>query len=218
MGILGPSGAGKSTLLRCINALVMPESGDVRVMGRSTSQLNNSGLRDLRRSIGTIFQEFALLERHTVLQNVLLGRLGYQSPLRGALGLFAPEDFAAAHHAVQQVELAEFEDRQVRRLSGGQKQRVGVARALAQQPEIILGDEPVANLDIRTADGILSLLVALTLARKTTLVLTLHDILAARRHCTRIVGMRSGRVVWDGAAEEFNEAAMERVFYASDGG
>ncbi len=213
VGLIGPSGAGKSTFLRAINGLVIPTSGDIRVLGEEVRSLGVAGLRGLRRRIGMVFQEFALIERLSVLTNVLVGRLGYLSTLSSALGSFPREDIRRARQAITEVGLEGYEDRLVRQLSGGQRQRVGLARALVQEAPLILGDEPTANLDVRTADEILSLLVRLAEERGSTLVLSLHDVRSAKRYCTRIVALRDGRVAWDGPSGGFGEAEVEQVFY-----
>lgn len=213
VGLVGPSGAGKSTLLRTLNGLVIPCQGAVRVLGEDVRTLGEGGLARLRRRIGMIFQEFALIDRLPVLTNVLVGRLGYVPTLPSLVRLFPPGDVERARRALAEVGLAGLEERLVRQLSGGQRQRVGIARALVQEPSLILGDEPTANLDVRTAEEVLSLLVRLAEEHGATLVLSLHDVRAARRHCTRIVGLRDGAVRWDGPAEGFGDAEMEMVFY-----
>jgi len=213
VGLIGPSGAGKSTLLRAVNGLIIPTAGRVRVLGQDVRDLSESEKMRLRRQIGMIFQEFALIERLPTLTNVLVGRLGYVPTLPSLFRLFPTEEVARARAALDDVGLREYEQRLVRQLSGGQKQRVGIARALAQEATIILGDEPTANLDIRTADEILSLLVELGEKRRVTLLLSLHDVRAARRFCTRILALREGLIAWDGLAADFGEAELERVFY-----
>ena len=167
----------------------------------------------LRRRIGMVFQEFALIERLPVLTNVLIGRLGYTPALPSLLRLFPPEDLNRARQALAEVGLAEYHDRLVRNLSGGQKQRVGIARALVQEPQLLLGDEPTANLDLRTADEILTLLVRLADERAATLILTLHDVRQARKHCTRIIALKDGSIAWDGPAPDFGDSEVEGIFY-----
>lgn len=213
VGLVGPSGAGKSTLLRVANGLVVPTEGRAVTLGEDVAALNERARMRLRRRVGMIFQEFALIERLPVLTNVLVGRLGYARPLPSLLRLFPAADVQRARAALQAVGLAGHEVNLVRQLSGGQKQRVGIARALVQEPEIILGDEPTANLDVRTSDEVLELLVRLAQERDVTLLLSLHDIRAARRFCHRIVAMKAGRIEWDGPAEAFGDEQVERVFY-----
>lgn len=213
VGLLGPSGSGKSTLLRTLNGLIVPSEGRVTVLGLEVRRLTEKERRLLRRQVGMIFQEFALLERLPVLTNVLVGRLGYTPLVSSLLRWFGKEDVARARQALGDVGLSEYEDRLVRQLSGGQKQRVAIARALVQEAALVLGDEPTANLDIRTSDDILSLLVRLTEQRGTTLLLSLHDVRAARRFCTRILALRDGRLAWDGSAGAFGEREVEEIFY-----
>ena len=211
--MIGPSGAGKSTLLRLLNGLITPTDGEINTLGESVATLPESAHMRLRRRIGMVFQEFALIERLPVLTNVLVGRLGYVKPIPSLLRLFPAEDVALARKALSDVGLKEFEERLVRNLSGGQKQRVGIARALVQEAKLLLGDEPTANLDLRTADEILALLVKLADARGVTLILTLHDVRLARKHCTRIIALKDGQIAWDGQAKEFGDTQVEGIFY-----
>jgi phosphonate transport system ATP-binding protein len=211
--LIGASGAGKSTLLRLCNGLITPTEGIVHVLGEEVRSLSEAGRIALRRRVGMVFQEFALIERLPVLTNVLIGRLGYTKTLPSLLRLFSKEDVGRATRAIDRVGLAGYEEHLVRNLSGGQKQRVGIARAVAQEAQVILGDEPTANLDVRTADEILSLLVSLSEERQTTLILSLHDVRAARKFCKRIVALKEGRLAWDGPAKAFTDAEMEKVFY-----
>jgi phosphonate transport system ATP-binding protein len=213
VGLIGPSGAGKSTLLRLSNGLLTPTEGAIRVLGEEVRSLTEAGRMALRRRVGMVFQEFALIERLPVLTNVLVGRLGYTKTLPSLFRLFGKADVERAVNAVARVGLAGYEEQLVRNLSGGQKQRVGIARALAQEAQVILGDEPTANLDVRTADDILSLLVSVADERNTTLILSLHDVRAARKFCTRIVALKAGRLAWDGPAADFTDVEMEQVFY-----
>ncbi len=213
VGLIGPSGAGKSTFLRAVNGLIVPAEGRVIVLGQDVGSLGEAARMRLRRQIGMIFQEFALIERLSVLTNVLVGRLGYVRPVPSLFRLFPAADVEMARRALRDVGLQDYEARQVRHLSGGQKQRVGIARALVQEAPVILGDEPTANLDIRTADEVLGLLVRLAEERHATPVLSLHDVRAARRFCTRIIALRDGSLAWDGPAARFTDEELERVFY-----
>lgn len=213
VALIGPSGAGKSTLLRVINGLVTPTEGAVTVLGSALGALTERERMHLRRQIGMIFQEFALVDRLSVLTNVLIGRLGFVPVLPSLVRRFPHAERERALAALDDVGLPGLGRRLVRQLSGGQKQRVGVARALVQEPTIILGDEPTANLDIRTSDEVLSLLVRLAEERGVTLVLSLHDVRAARRFCKRVLALRDGRVAWDGDPAAFSDQEMERVFY-----
>jgi phosphonate transport system ATP-binding protein len=217
LGIVGMSGAGKSTLLRTINGLVLPTSGDVKVLGQNLRALSESDLRILRTQIGMIFQEFALIERLDVLTNVLVGRLGRAALLPSLVRIFPRKDVELARSALAEVGLAGYEQRLVRQLSGGQKQRVGIARALVQQPNLILADEPTANLDVRTTNEILNLIAAVADQRHAAVILCLHDVRAARSVCTRIIALREGRVAWEGEAAAFTDSVVEKVFYDDTG-
>ncbi len=211
IGLIGLSGAGKSTLLRCLNGLITPTGGVCRVLGESVGTLPEGRRRLLRRRIGMIFQEFNLADRLTVQKNVLVGRLAYTPTLASCLHRFAPGDVALASDCLEQVGLAGLEGRRARDLSGGQKQRVAIARAMAQGAEIILADEATANLDVLTKDDIMDILQALARARGATVILSMHDLPLARRYCTRIVGLKQGRITFDAAPDALSEAAVADV-------
>ena len=211
LGLIGLSGAGKSTLLRCINGLITPTGGTCDVLGESVPTLRERERRRLRRRIGMIFQEFNLVDRHSALRNVLIGRLGYAPVLASCLGRFSSEDVARSQDALRRVGLDGYAGRRVRDMSGGQKQRVAIARALAQGAEIILADEATANLDVLTKDDIMGLLLGIVRDRGTTLVLSLHDLPLARRYCTRIVGLKRGRITFDAAPDALSDAAVRDV-------
>ena len=161
-----------------------------------------------------IFQEGALIERLSVLMNVLVGRLGYAATAPTLVRRFPPNDVEKALNEINIVGLSGYENQLVRKLSGGQKQRVGIARALVQDAEIILGDEPTASLDVRTSEEVLSLLKQLAMEHGATLILSLHDVHAARKFCSRVVALRDGLVAWDGPSSDFSESVVEQVFYA----
>jgi len=182
VGLIGLSGAGKSTLLRCINGLITQTGGTCRVLGQEVAELWGDDKRKLRRRIGMIFQEFNLVDRLSVLMNVLVGRLGYTSTLSSCFFQFSKDDIQIAKTAIEQVGLSGFEMRRARDLSGGQKQRVAIARALAQEAQIILADEATANLDVLTKEDIMDLLMDLVKKRGITLVLSMHDLPLARKH------------------------------------
>lgn len=211
VGLIGLSGAGKSTLLRCINGLVRPTGGSCRVLGEEVSALPERRKRLLRRRIGMIFQEFNLMERLSALTNVLIGRLGYTPTLRSCLHLFPREDVALARECLAQVGLGGTDARRVRDLSGGQKQRVAIARTMAQGARVVLADEATANLDVLTKDDVMGLLVGLARDRGVTLVLSMHDLPLAKRYCTRIVGLKRGRLTFDAAPDALDDAAIADV-------
>ncbi len=204
IGILGSSGAGKSLTLRAITGLTEIDSGEVRFTGADQSicrvaHAKGAELRAARRQIGVIFQGLHLVKRLSVLENVMIGRLGYISPLRSWLYGFTDAEARAAVGALEQVELASFADRLTATLSGGEMQRVALARAIFQQPRLYLADEPIASLDPRNAEGILKLLQPL--AKDTPVIGTFHQPDFTRRFCTRVIGIRAGRVVYDGSPQ-----------------
>ena len=210
--IVGLSGAGKSTLIRTVNHLVPPSNGDVVIDGRSVGDAKRGELRRIRSKIGMIFQTFNLVKRSSVLRNVLAGRLGHVSPLRGLLGLFSKRDLALAHESLRRVGIAEKAWQRADALSGGQQQRVGIARALAQQPEVMLADEPVASLDPPTSHAVMSDLKRISREDGITTLVNLHFIDMAREYADRIVGMRDGVVVFDGTPAEATDQAFEDIY------
>jgi phosphonate transport system ATP-binding protein len=215
VGIIGVSGAGKSTLLRCLNGLVTPTSGECVVLGESVPSLNETNRRLLRRRIGMIFQEFNLLDRLTVLKNVLVGRLGYMNSVSAILHRFSKADRDLAKECLKRVGLEGLERRKVRELSGGQKQRVAIARALVQQAEILIADEATANLDLVTRREIMQLIVDLSAQNGLTAILSMHDLDLAKRYCTRIVGIKNGRVTFDAKPGELTDEIIEEVLIVS---
>jgi phosphonate transport system ATP-binding protein len=211
--LLGRSGAGKSTLLRAINHLVPPTSG--RVVSREFGVLGPGHLlRQHRRRTASIFQHHQLIERHNALDNVLNGRLGFHTTLRSLFPLPATE-LELAMSCLDRVGLGDKALCRVDQLSGGQQQRVGIARALAQQPTMILADEPVASLDPATADTILSLLRSICKEDGITAIVSLHQLDFARRFADRIIGIADAQVVSDGAAAELDDVHLARIY--SDG-
>lgn len=211
VGLIGLSGAGKSTLLRCLNGLVTPTSGVCRVLGQDVKVLSERDKRTLRRRIGMIFQEFNLIDRLSVLKNVLIGRLAYTPTLPSCLHRFAAADVGLARECIAQVGLDGLERRRVRDLSGGQKQRVAIARAMAQGAEILLADEATANLDVLTKDEIMDLIAGLARDKRVTVILSMHDLPLAKRYCTRIVGLKQGRLTFDAAPDALDSAAIADV-------
>jgi phosphonate transport system ATP-binding protein len=211
VGLIGLSGAGKSTLLRCVNGLVTQTDGMCRVLGEEVKGQSESQKRLLRRRIGMIFQEFNLMDRLTVLKNVLIGRLGYTATLPSCLHRFASKDVELARRCIAQVGLEGLEQRRVRDLSGGQKQRVAIARTMAQGAEIILADEATANLDVLTKEDIMDLLQDLVRTHGVTALLSMHDLPLAKKYCTRIVGLKQGRITFDAAPDALSGDAIAEV-------
>ena len=216
MGLIGPSGAGKSTLIRCINRLVEPTAGRVLLGETDLARLGKAELRRQRRRIGMIFQEYALVERLTVMENVLSGRLGYVPFWRSFLRRYPAADIQSAYRLLDRVGLMDKADNRADALSGGQRQRVGIARALAQEPELLLVDEPTASLDPKTSRQIMRLITEICAERGLPAIVNIHDVPLAQQFMQRIVGLREGRVVFDGPPAELTEAALTTIYGAED--
>ncbi|MCB5245249.1 MAG: phosphonate ABC transporter ATP-binding protein [Candidatus Cloacimonetes bacterium] len=205
--LLGLSGSGKSTLLRCINRLVEPNSGNIIYEGKSIINMNKTELRQYRRHIGMIFQQFNLVKNLTVLTNVLTGRLGYHSVFSN----FTSEEIDAAYQCLKRVGLEEYAHKQVRQLSGGQQQRVAIARALMQEPELILADEPVASLDPATADSIMQYLGEIN-QEGVSVICSLHFLTLARRYGNRVIGLKQGVKVFEGNPEDIDKVRFKEIY------
>ncbi|MBT0959410.1 phosphonate ABC transporter ATP-binding protein [Alphaproteobacteria bacterium KMM 3653] len=216
VGLIGPSGAGKSTLIRCINRLVEPSSGEILLGGASLVSLGGSELRQQRRRIGMIFQEYALVERLTVMENVLSGRLGYVPFWRSFLRRYEAADIQRAYQLLDRVGLLQHANKRADALSGGQRQRVGIARALAQDPDLLLVDEPTASLDPKTSRQIMRLLTEICEERNLPAIVNIHDVPLARQFMQRIVGLRAGQVVFDNSPEALTEDALTQIYGAED--
>lgn len=212
VAVIGASGAGKSTLIRCINRLVTPTAGQILFEGRDLAQVRGRALREARRRIGMVFQEYNLVERLTVMENLLTGRLGYLSPLAAWRRRFPSEDLERAFALLDTVGLAEFARVRADALSGGQRQRVGLARALMQRPRLLLADEPTSSLDPKTAVEIMSLLADQGRAAGIPVLVNMHDVALARRFADRVVGMASGGIVYDGPAEGLDDERLKRIY------
>ncbi|PPB80859.1 phosphonate transport system ATP-binding protein [Albidovulum inexpectatum] len=216
LGLIGPSGAGKSTLIRCINRLVEPSAGAVWLGDVNLVTLGKAELRRQRRRIGMIFQEYALVERLTVMENVLSGRLGYVSFWRSFTRRFPPQDIQRAFALLDRVGLLDHADKRADALSGGQRQRVGIARALAQDPELLLVDEPTASLDPKTSRQIMRLLTEICAERGLPAIVNIHDVPLAQQFMQRIVGLRAGRIVFDGPPEALTHEVLTRIYGEED--
>jgi phosphonate transport system ATP-binding protein len=210
--IIGRSGAGKTTFLRAINRLVEPTAGTVRVAGQAVTGADPGALRQVRRQIGMIFQQFNLVRRASVLENVLAGRLGYVPEWPSLVGRFPPRDRALARECLSQVGLLELADRRADTLSGGEQQRVSIARALVQEPLVILGDEPTASLDPALTGSIMSILGQINRERRLTLVVSQHQLETALEYGTRIVGFRAGQIVFDGPPAAVSPAVVRTIY------
>lgn len=214
--VIGASGTGKSTLIRCINRLVEPTSGAVLFEGRDLVPLSGRALREARRHIGMVFQEYNLVERLSVMENVLCGRLGYVSPLKAWLRKFPQADIEEAFELLEVVGLAGFAHQRADSLSGGQRQRVGIARALMQHPRLLLADEPTSSLDPKTSVEIMSLLRDLGTAKNIPIIVNMHDVELAKRFASRIIGMAGGAVVYDGAPSDLSDAQLKKIYGGED--
>jgi phosphonate transport system ATP-binding protein len=214
--IIGSSGAGKSTLIRCINRLIEPTTGSVQLNEVEITTLGKTGLRKARRRMGMIFQEYNLVDRLTVMENVLSGRLGYVSFLQAYRRKYGPEDISAAYELLDRVGLTENCNSRADALSGGQRQRVGIARALMQRPDLLLVDEPTASLDPKTSRQIMRLIVELASERGTPALINIHDVALARSFADRIIGLARGRVAFDGTAAEVSDQVLTEIYGEED--
>jgi phosphonate transport system ATP-binding protein len=214
--IIGPSGAGKSTLIRCINRLVEPTSGKIMLDGIDIRRLNRRELRKMRRRMGMIFQEYNLVERLTVMENLLSGRLGYVGFWKTYRRKFAPEDVAAAFELLDRVGLSGYQSTRADALSGGERQRVGISRALMQQPDLLLVDEPTASLDPKTSRQIMRLLVELAHERGTPALVNIHDVGLAQSFADRIIGLSAGQIVFDGSPQQLSAEVLTKIYGEED--
>ncbi len=210
--IIGPSGTGKSTLIRCINRLVEPTSGEILFRGQDIVRLNRPELRAARRHMGMIFQEYNLVERLSVIENVLCGRLGYVPAWRAWLRWFPPSDIERAFQLLEAVGLADFATQRADQLSGGQRQRVGIARALMQEPQLVLADEPTSSLDPKTSVEIMELIASRAAERNIPAIVNMHNVELARRFADRIVGMAKGAIVFDGPPHTLKDSHLLEIY------
>ena len=216
LALIGPSGAGKSTLIRCVNRLVEPTSGNATLNDVNLTKLSSRALRKSRRKMGMIFQEYALVERLTVMENVLSGRLGYVGFWRSYFRKFPKDDIKEAFRLLDRVGLLEMADKRADELSGGQRQRVGICRALIQDPDLLLVDEPTASLDPKTSRQIMRLINELCSERGLTAIINIHDVLLAQMFAQRIVGLANGEVVYDGKPEGLTPEVLTKIYGEED--
>jgi len=216
VAVIGGSGSGKSTMLRSINRLVEPRSGSVRLGDIEITALRGRALRDARRRMAMIFQDFNLIDRYSALDNVLLGRIASQSALRAFLALYPPRMIDEAATLLEQVGLGPHLDQRADALSGGQRQRVGICRAVFQSPELLLVDEPTSALDPRIAADIMTLIRDLAEQRGVATLCNIHDVALARRFASRVVALRDGVVFYDGPFDALDEGTLAEIFAVSD--
>lgn len=215
--VVGLSGAGKSTLLRSINRLHDISSGDILIDGKSITNAKGKNLRELRRDIGMIFQNFNLVKRSSVLRNVLVGRVAYYPTWKTTFNLFTKEDKQKAYEALQKVDLADKVYARADELSGGQQQRVAIARVLMQNPKIILADEPTASLDPQTSRRVMHDLKMLNEEYGMTVVANLHSVELAKEFGDRVIGVRAGQIVYDGKMSETSQAVFDDIYNGGNG-
>lgn len=215
VAIIGPSGSGKSTLLRTINQLVLPSSGRVYIDGEEITGASGKQLRLQRRKVGMIFQHYNLVHRLSVMQNVLHGRLGYMSAMDGMLGNYTEADKRKAIDLLQEIDMGDRLYNRASDLSGGQKQRVGIARAIMQEPKLLLCDEPIASLDPNASKIIMDLIYQMTQRRNIACIVNLHQLDVAMRYATRIIGLAKGKLVFDGPPGQLNNEVIEKIYNTS---
>ncbi len=216
MALIGPSGAGKSTLIRCVNRLVEPTAGKVFLGDIELAHLGASDLRRARSRMGMIFQEYALVERLSVMENVLSGRLGYVGFWRSFLRKFPQSDIDEAFNLLTRVGLDHMANKRADELSGGQRQRVGICRALIQNPDLLLVDEPTASLDPKTSRQIMRLICELCEERQLAAIINIHDVLLAQMFARRIVGLQLGNIVYDGPPEGLSPEVLTQIYGEED--
>jgi phosphonate transport system ATP-binding protein len=214
--IIGSSGAGKSTLIRCINRLVEPSAGRILFEGQDLARARGRALREARRRIGMVFQEYNLIERLTVMENLLTGRLGYVSAFNAWRRRFPAVDIERAYALLDTVGLSGFVHARADSLSGGQRQRVGIARALMQRPRLMLADEPTSSLDPKTAAEIMTLLADQGSAAGIPVLVNMHDVGLARRFAVRVIGMAGGAIVFDGLADRLDDTTLKTIYGGED--
>lgn len=210
--VIGLSGSGKSTLLRCVNHLHDPTGGQILFNGKDITHINGAEARLLRRRIGMIFQHFNLIERHSVLNNVLMGKLPTTGTFNSLLGFFPDKDKAEAMEYLKLVGISEKAHIRADQLSGGQQQRVAIARALTQKPDLLLADEPVASLDPATCHTVMDYLEKVNKELGITIICNLHFLSLVRRYATRVVALKGGELVYEGSPKDINEAWFERIY------
>lgn len=217
VSIIGPSGSGKSTILRCINRLVDTTQGTIVFDGHSVNLASKKEIRQIRKTIGMIFQHYNLVERLSVIENVLHGRLGHKSTLSGAVGYYSEQEKERAFQILAQLGLSEQAYRRCDELSGGQKQRVGIARSVMQEPRLILCDEPIASLDPSSSKVIMDLLSNINQTMKITCIFNLHQVEVAMKYSKRIIGVTAGRIIYDGPPQQLSRAVIHQIYQSSDG-
>ena len=212
VAVIGSSGGGKSSLMKAINLLVKPKSGSIKIDDEEMTALSSLKLRMTRRKIGFVFQDYNLIDRLSVIENVLTGRLGYKSSLKSLLGIFSKEEYENAEKALEKVGLSEKLFVRGDELSGGQKQRVAIAKALVQEPKIILADEPVASLDVNSSKIIMEYFKEINRVQGITVIINIHDVNLALKYADRVIALKKGKIVFDGKGSEITDDVLKRVY------
>lgn len=212
VAVIGSSGGGKSSLMKAINLLVKPKSGSIKIDEEEMTALSSRKLRMKRRKIGFVFQYYNLIDRLSVIENVLTGRLGYKSSLKSLLGIFSKEEYENAEKALEKVGLSKKLFVRGDELSGGQKQRVAIAKALVQEPKIILADEPVASLDVNSSKIIMEYFKEINRVQGITVIINIHDVNIALKYADRVIALKKGKIVFDGKGSEITDDVLKRVY------
>ena len=212
ISIIGPSGSGKSTLLRSINKIIDISKGSILFENRNIEKLKKKEIELVRREIGMIFQNYNLVERLTVIENVLHGRLGYKSVFAGILGIYSEEEKKEAFNFLEKVNMTKYAYQKCNELSGGQKQRVGIARAIMQKPKLLLCDEPIASLDPKTAENIMDYLKKIVTELKITCIVNLHQVDIAKKYSNRIIALNKGEKIFDDKPEYLTDDMIEFIY------
>lgn len=212
ISVIGPSGSGKSTLLRSINKMIDISQGSILFEDKNIESLKKTQIELVRREIGMIFQSYNLVERLTVIENVLHGRLGYKSIISGILGIYSEEEKKEAFSFLERVNMTKYAYQKCSELSGGQKQRVGIARAIMQKPKLLLCDEPIASLDPKTAENIMDYLKKIVTELKITCIVNLHQVDIAKKYSDRIIALNKGEKIFDDKAERLTEKIVEFIY------
>lgn len=212
ISIIGPSGSGKSTLLRSMNKMIDISQGSILFEDKNIENLKKTEIEIVRREIGMIFQSYNLVERLTVIENVLHGRLGYKSVIAGILGIYSEEEKKEAFNFLEKVNMTKYAYRKCNELSGGQKQRVGIARAIMQKPKLLLCDEPIASLDPKTAENIMDYLKKIVSELKITCIVNLHQVDIAKKYSDRIIALNKGEKIFDDKTERLTDDMIEFIY------
>ena len=212
ISIIGPSGSGKSTLLRSINKMIDISQGSILFENRNIEKLKKKEIELVRREIGMIFQNYNLVERLTVIENVLHGRLGYKSVFAGILGIYSEDEKKEAFNFLEKVNMTKYAYQKCNELSGGQKQRVGIARAIMQKPKLLLCDEPIASLDPKTAENIMDYLKKIVTELKITCIVNLHQVDIAKKYSNRIIALNKGEKIFDDKPEYLTDDMIEFIY------